>query len=163
MTEFGEEGVEGIFETFSLSDECGQTLFEHLEDSACVLADRLMGCRTKKTRSLYRGLARQYFNVAKGYATAFEALDNDPVISWFIENGALGLDKIELLRKQKENLCETIQTLEKMILSKPDHAVREKVTRGADLRRSRRKQSKKEAHEILEEVASFVANNKRKS
>jgi hypothetical protein len=51
----------------------------------------------------------------------------------------------------------------KMTQKKPDHPVREKVTRGANLRRTRRKQSKKEAHEILEEVASFVANNKHKS
>jgi hypothetical protein len=160
MTEFGEEGVEGIFETFALSDECGQTLFEQLEDSACVLADRLMGCRTKKTRSLYRGLARQYFNVAKGYATAFEALNNDPVISWFAENGAFGLDKIESLRKKKENLCETIQTLEKMLRKKPNNIPWKEVTRGVNLRRSRRNQ---EVREILEEVASFVASTKRKS
>jgi hypothetical protein len=163
MTESGEEWMEGIFKTFSLSDESGQTLFEHLEDSACILADRLIGRHTKKTRSLYRGLARQYFNAAKGYATAFETLNNDPVISWFMDNGALGPDKIELLRKKKENLCETIQTLEKLIPRKPNHAVEEKVTRGANLRKSRKKQSKKEAHEILEEAASFFANNKRES
>jgi len=163
MTESEEEWIEGIFETFSLSDECGQTLFEHLEDSACALADRLMGCRTNKTRSLYRSLARQYFNVAKGYATAFEALSNDPVICWFVENGTFGLDKIELLRTKKENLCRTIQTLEKMLLKKSNHIVREKVTRGANLRKSRRKQLKKEAQEILEEVASFVASTKHKS
>lgn len=163
MTEFDEKWLEGIFETFSVSDERGQTLFEHLEDSACILADSLLGCRTKKTRSFYRGLARQYFDVVKTYATAFEALSDDPVISWFVENGTAEPDKIELLKKKKENLCETIQTLEKMLLKKKGHIAVEKVTRGANLRRSRRKQLRKEVQGILEEAASFVASTKRKS
>jgi hypothetical protein len=65
-----------------------------------------MGCRTNKTRSLYRSLARQYFNIAKGYATAFETLSNDQVIGWFVKNGIFGLNKIEFIRKKKENLCD---------------------------------------------------------
>ena len=161
MTEFGEEWLEGIFDTFSLSDERGQTLFENLEDSACMLVDRFEACRTNKARSLYRGLARQYFKVAEGYAIAFEALSDDPVISWVVENGTFGSDKIESLRKKKENLRETIQTLE-VLLKKPNHIVREKVIRGANLRRSRRRQLKKEAQGILEEVASFVESTKYK-
>ena len=152
MTESGEEWLERILETFSQSDERGQTLFENLEDSGCALTDRLRGCRTNKTRSLYRGLAREYVDVAKIYAAAFEVLNDDPVISWFVENGTFGLDKIELLRKKGEKLSETIKTLERT-LKNPIQTEDERVEHRSNLTKSRRKQLRKEARRILEEEA----------
>jgi hypothetical protein len=159
VTELSREFLEGILKTFSLGDGCSKTLFEHLEDFACVLAYRLRSQTAKKNRSLNRGLAKEYFSVARSYAAGFEALCDDPVISWYIENGTFGRDKIKLLRKKKENLCETIKVL-KQTLKNPNSATHERIEWGRNLAKTRRKLLRKEAKAILEEVSSFVANKR---
>jgi len=156
-----EDWMQGIFETFSLDSGSKRTLFDSFEKSACMLADRVLSCQTNETRSIHRGLVSQFFKAAKGYAYAFETLAEDPVISWFAEKGTYGPQKVKLLRKKKENLCETIHTLEKVLVrrrvhSRQNRAVNERVIRGANLRRSREKQLEKEVQEILEAASSVV-------